>query len=76
MGALDSANRTQADSKAAESDSAAAAVGECADPVGRAVGEWPEPAPRWGLTVSAILWLAWVAFLIWMMVLRIGQSGA
>ena len=76
MDASDSANRRQADSQAAKSDSAAAAAGECADPTGQAVGEWPEPAPRWGLTVSAILWLAWVAFLIWMMVLRIEQSGA
>ena len=64
MGAPDSADETQADSKSAESDSAAA------------VGEWPEPAPRWGLMVSAVMWLGWVVFLIWMMVLRIQQSGA
>ncbi len=35
-----------------------------------AVGLWPEPAPKWGLWATAALWLAWGAFLIWMMILK------
>ncbi len=39
-----------------------------------AVGLWPEPAPKWGVWATAMLWLAWGAFLIWMMVLRMAQG--
>lgn len=35
------------------------------------VGQWPEPTPRWGLAVAALLWVAWLGFLIWMMILRV-----
>lgn len=38
------------------------------------VGIWPEPAPKWGLWITAALWLAWAAFLIWMMILRITRG--
>ncbi len=40
------------------------------------VGVWPGPAPKWGLIVSALLWIAWVGFLIWMLVLRLQPSAA
>ncbi|MCH8969088.1 MAG: hypothetical protein IIA66_08220 [Planctomycetes bacterium] len=39
-----------------------------------AVGLWPEPAPKWGLWATAALWLAWGAFLVWMMVLKMAQT--
>ena len=39
-----------------------------------AVGLWPEPAPKWGLWATAALWLAWGAFLIWMMILRMAHG--
>ena len=39
-----------------------------------AVGLWPEPAPKWGLWATAALWLAWSAFLIWMMVLNMAHA--
>ena len=39
-----------------------------------AVGLWPEPAPKWGLWATAALWVAWGAFLIWMMVLKMQHA--
>ncbi len=39
-----------------------------------AVGLWPEPAPKWGLWATAALWLAWGAFLVWMMVLKMAHA--
>jgi hypothetical protein len=33
------------------------------------VGQWPVRGSRWGLILLAILWLAWVGFLLWMMIL-------
>lgn len=41
-----------------------------------AVGEWPVPAPKWGLIASAVLWIAWLGFLVWMMILRLQATGA
>jgi hypothetical protein len=38
------------------------------------VGIWPEPAPKWGLWVTAALWLSWGAFLVWMMILRMAHG--
>ncbi len=39
-----------------------------------AIGLWPEPAPKWGVWAAAALWLAWGAFLIWMLILRMAQD--
>ena len=39
-----------------------------------AVGLWPVPASKWGLWATAALWLAWGAFLIWMMVLKMEHA--
>lgn len=54
-----------------------AVVSPGAAPENRAtpVGQWPDPTPRWGLAVSALLWAGWLGFLIWMMIVRL-QSGA
>jgi hypothetical protein len=33
-------------------------------------GVWPAQTPRWQLAVTALLWVGWIGFLIWMMSLR------
>lgn len=38
------------------------------------VGLWPEPTSRWSVIGAGCLWTVWVAFLIWMIVLRLQSS--
>jgi hypothetical protein len=44
-------------------------------PVKALVGQWPEPTSWWSVIGAGSLWALWVAFLVWMVVLRIESSS-